>query len=94
MTAISASGFTVTQTLPGASGSSDNAERKITTSSSTTWTRTAGVRPSALKVGRCVSAQGTTDDTGAVTATTISVTDKVGGACTGGFGFGRPGQGS
>ena len=40
----------------------------------------------ALVVGSCVSAQGSTDSVGTVTATTVTVSQAVDGECTGGFG--------
>ena len=51
----------------------------------TTFTTTAASSADAVEVGRCLSAQGDADDTGAVTAETISVSDPVEGECGGGF---------
>jgi hypothetical protein len=87
VTAATAGGFTVKQTRPQSSG--DATSTSVTTSSSTTWSTTAKATAGALKVGRCVAAQGSTDDTGAMTATSISVSDKVDGQCA--AGMGRPG---
>ena len=78
VSAIGASGFTVESTLPG---QSDTTTRQVTTSATTTWTDTVQATPAALKVGKCVTAEGTKDDAGAVTAKTIAVSDKVEGQC-------------
>jgi hypothetical protein len=60
-----------------------NANTKITTQRSTTST--------SLKVGQCVSAQGSADSTGAVTASSVRITNPVNGQCTLGFGGGNAG---
>jgi hypothetical protein len=39
-----------------------------------------------LKVGLCVSAQGNADSTGAVTATSVRISNPVNGQCVVGFG--------
>jgi len=78
VSAIGASGFTVESTLPG---QSDTTTRQVTTSATTTWTDTVQATSAALKVGKCVTAEGTKDDAGAVTAKTIAVSDKVEGQC-------------
>jgi hypothetical protein len=80
VTAVSGDGFTV---------SVDDTDVTVTVSGDTTYTTTAKASADAVKVGACVSARGDTDDTGALTATSISVSEKVDGQCTGGF-VGRP----
>ncbi|GAA2742461.1 hypothetical protein GCM10009868_12520 [Terrabacter aerolatus] len=60
--------------------------------SSTTFTRLAAASASAVKVGVCVTAQGRTDDTGALTARSIAVSAPTNGTCQSGFG-GRFGGG-
>ena len=62
------------------------------TTSDTTYTATARATSTALKVGLCVTALGTADDTGAVAASSISLRPAEAGGCLGGFG--RPGGGS
>jgi hypothetical protein len=64
----------------------------VTYGSSTTFTKLQAGAASDVVVGVCVLAQGKTDDTGALTASTIAVSPAVNGACTTGFG-GRGGPG-
>jgi hypothetical protein len=77
-------------------GSTSTTDRSVTVTAQTKITTTQASTPGALKVGRCVSAQGSTDSTGAVSASTVRVTDPVNGQCTGGFtgGFGGGGGGN
>ena len=96
VTAVSGSGFTVAaETFAGrpAGGGSAPATPSgtptfttrpvtVTTSSATTYTTTKAATSSAVAVGKCVSARGATDNTGAVTATSIAVTPAVNGACS------------
>ena len=100
--AVSADGFTVSSTTPtrgqDSDSSADPVEVTVTVSGDTTYTATADATAAAVKSGVCVAAQGDTDDTGALTATSISVTKAVDGECTTGFGGGmggsRPGAAS
>lgn len=62
----------------------------VTTTSSTRYSKTVTATPAALAVGECVTAIGKTDDTGAVTASSIAIGAKVNGSCSTGFGR-RPG---
>ena len=57
--------------------------------SSTTYTTEKKAASSAVKTGLCATALGTADDTGAITATSITLSDAVDGQCTGGRGFGN-----
>jgi hypothetical protein len=88
VTAVSGRGFTVKSSAGGQSSTVT-----VTTSSSTSYTANAGATASAVKVGLCMSAQGSTDSTGAVTATTVTVSKPANGTCTGGFGGFRAGPG-
>lgn len=91
VTAVSGSGFTVSSTQPG----SDTAtEVSVSTSASTTFTTNAQATASDVTVGSCLNAQGPTDDTGAVTATTIALSTAVDGECGGGFFRSRASNGS
>ncbi len=67
----------------------------VTYAASTTFTRSGKATAAAVKVGLCLTAFGKADDTGAVTATAIQLSQPVGGSCTTGFrlggGAGRPG---
>ncbi|GAA4721847.1 hypothetical protein [Nocardioides conyzicola] len=96
VTAVSATGFTVTATQPGGGESADatSTEVSVTVGDDTTYTTNAKATAAAVKVGACVNALGESDDTGAVAATSISVSQPVDGACTGGFGMGRAGGAS
>lgn len=82
VTAVTDDGFTVKETTPG---SDDTTDVTVTVTGDTTVTTTKNAAASVLEVGKCVSATGDSDDTGAVTADRISVTDPVDGECTGGF---------
>jgi hypothetical protein len=60
--------------------------RTVTLSSSTTYTKTESASSSDLKVGRCVTALGSTDSNGTLTATMIALRPAQNGSCTAGFG--------
>jgi Domain of unknown function (DUF5666) len=77
---------------PGASaGTTTN--KTVTLTSATKITTVRSATAAAATVGRCVTAQGKADSTGAVAATSIAVTDPVNGQCTSGFGgFGAGGR--
>lgn len=61
--------------------------KTVTLDSSTKVSTTKTATASAVKVGVCASAQGTQDDSGAVTATSIAITQPVNGSCQPRFGF-------
>jgi hypothetical protein len=87
--AVAADGFTVSTTLPG---EDDPTSVEVTVAKSTTYTRMADADATALEVGRCVSATGDTDSTGAVTADRVSITDPVDGQCALRMFSSRPGD--
>lgn len=89
VTAVTSSGFTVASQQPGADSDSTTLVT-VATSADTTYTATASATAAAVKTGVCVTSRGDADDTGAITATTIAITQPVDGECTAGFG-GRPG---
>ncbi|MBK8470536.1 MAG: hypothetical protein IPL45_12405 [Actinomycetales bacterium] len=62
------------------------------TTGETTVSATRVVDASAATVGRCATAIGTADQTGAVAASSIMVRDSVGGSCLGAGGFGPDGR--
>jgi hypothetical protein len=64
----------------------------VTTTSSTTFTAQKVGAATDVAVGECASALGKADDTGAVTATAITLRPATNGACTTGF-PGGPGGG-
>lgn len=67
----------------------------VTVADSTTYTATVDADSTAITVGRCVVAQGDQDDSGQMTATSLTLSDPTDGSCSTGFGGGRPqgGQG-
>lgn len=85
VTAVTGSGFTVRARTPGSDGSTSTTNVAVTVTAATEVVATKKATATALKVGRCVTATGRTDDTGAVTADRINVSDAVNGECTGGF---------
>jgi Domain of unknown function (DUF5666) len=89
VTAVTSDGFTVSSTRPGETTATTV---DVTVAANTTYSVGADADSAALKVGRCVVASGNTDDTGAVTADRISVSDAVNGQCTSGLPF-RSGAG-
>ena len=60
---------------------SSTSTKTITVTSSTKITTEAATTASSVRVGKCVSAEGSTDSTGAVTATRVQITDPVNGQC-------------
>jgi len=90
VTAVSPTGFTVSSVMPGNDAATPVT---VTVGSATTYTTTASAAAADVKVGVCVTANGTTDDTGAVTAKTIAVSQPENGQC-GGFVQFKSGDGS
>lgn len=75
---------------PTASPSSTTTIVTVTTGSTTTYTETVSATATAVQVGSCVTALGKSDDTGAISATSIAISAKQNGQCGSGFGnFGR-----
>lgn len=103
VTAVSPSGFTVDAvTMPappqGQSGSSAPAEPKTTTESrdvpiddGTTFSRAVEGSTFDVTEGRCVMATGEQDESGGLTAETVSVSDAADGECSMGMGIGMGG---
>lgn len=94
VSAVSTGGFVVAQQqFDGTSGSATTRDVAVTVSGATTYTTTKAAKATALKVGVCVTATGRADDTGAVTAQRIEISQPVDGQCGfGGFArFGGPG---
>ena len=81
VTAVSSTGFTVASVTSGSSGSTTVT---VKVDADTTYTTTGKAAASDVKIGVCIAANGTTDDTGAVTARTIAVSQPQDGQC-GGF---------
>ncbi|MBV8540423.1 MAG: hypothetical protein JO063_00975 [Pseudonocardiales bacterium] len=70
-----------------------NATRSVTTTATTTFSKTVATDHAALAVGECVTAFGPSDDTGAVTASSISIRQPGPRGCQGGFGGPGGGRG-
>lgn len=70
------------------------AASSFTFSPTTRWTKVLVAGPSALVVGRCVSAFGPSDSTGAVTARTLTIHPAGPNGCSGVFRYGGGGAGS
>jgi hypothetical protein len=64
---------------------------KVKTTSSTTYSENQAAAATNLAVGDCVTAAGSSDSTGAVSATTVRITSTGGQTCTTGFGRGASG---
>ncbi len=97
VTAVNPQGFTVASTRFGGDGSTGAAPStepvSIVVSAQTTVTVTRAGTAADATVGRCANAQGSTDQTGAMTATRVTITDAVQGSCVvGGFGPGGGGR--
>jgi hypothetical protein len=107
VTAVRGSSFTVESVSFGAGGAGaaggspspsatpSTSPVTVTTTAATTYTKTVSASAKDLAVGKCVTAIGSADDTGAVTATAIISQPAVNGDCAGGFcGFGGRQAGS
>jgi hypothetical protein len=91
VTAVSGSTATVSEVNPSTKATSSVV---ITLTASTTYSQRTSATAADLAVGKCATAIGTADSTGAVTARSISLSQPVSGSCTSGFGgFGRGGGG-
>lgn len=91
VTAISGSTITVSGTNPRTHATTTYS---VTVNASTKYTQTLTATARALTVGKCAAANGKTNDTGAVAATSIRITPAVNGTCDTGFGGRRPGSGN
>lgn len=80
--AVDGTRFTVTETLrAGASASPTSTSVVVATSPSTVYTKVVAASAGDVKVGLCATAVGQTNETGAVTATTVALRDAVNGSC-------------
>jgi hypothetical protein len=71
-----------------ARGQQASALDTITLTDATTFTEDAKVSSTALRIGECVTATGSTNSTGAVAATRIALSTAGPNGCSSGFGFG------
>ena len=90
VTAVSGSTVTVSEKSPVTQKTSSV---PVTLTASTTYTTPASASASDLAVGKCARAIGTADSTGAIAATSITISTPGANGCTSGFGAGRAGQG-
>ncbi|HJP74768.1 MAG TPA: DUF5666 domain-containing protein [Pseudonocardiaceae bacterium] len=86
VSAVTSTGFTVHGVARGQTPATDTT---VTVNSSTTYSKVESATSSALAVGDCVAAVGSTDDTGAVTAKSIAISKPGPNGCSQGFGGGR-----
>jgi hypothetical protein len=95
VTAVSGDTITVQETIRArgdgtasstATASPTTATVAVTTTASTTYAAQKAGAATDVAVGQCASALGKADDTGAVTATSITLRPATNGSCTTGFG--------
>ena len=84
VTAVSGSVVTVSGTDPRTQKATTVT---VTLTGTTTFTTTATATPAAIAVGQCARAVGTAGTTGAITATSLTLSQPTNGTCTSGFGF-------
>lgn len=90
VTAVNATGFSVHGVARGQNPATDTT---VTVTSSTTYSKVESATSSALAVGDCIAAVGSTDDTGAVTAKSIAISKPGPKGCTQAFFGGQSGGG-
>jgi hypothetical protein len=83
VTVVQSGGFTVKDVARGQQAAQTTV---VQTNTTTTFTQTQTATSAALAVGVCVAALGPSDDTGAITAKSISITKPGPSGCTQGFG--------
>ena len=94
VTSVSASGFVVQgrNRAGGAAGSTTSIT--VITNATSKYLKTVTAKPSALKVGQCITAVGTANSIGAIAARSIRISQPGPNGCVSGFagrgGFGRP----
>lgn len=79
--AVDGTSVTVTRSTPG---SEESAETTLTVGSDTAITTTTDATAASAVVGACASARGEADGTGAVAATSITISEATDGECGGG----------
>ena len=88
VTAVNGSAITVQETNPTTKATTS---KTVTATAKTTFTQVTAATSAALVVNQCITARGSADSTGAITATTISLSTPGANGCSTGFGGGRPG---
>ncbi|WP_133754444.1 hypothetical protein [Naumannella halotolerans] len=76
----------------GPDAGDETTEVTVTVGDDTDYTATVDADPDAVVTGVCLSAQGETDDTGAMAASTIAVSESSDGECS--AGMAGPGMGA
>ena len=90
VTSVAGSSIAVAEPSRGPSGASGSTTpATVTVTSATTYTTTKSATKAALAVGKCMTAFGKADTTGAVTATRVALSTAGPNGCSTGFGFGR-----
>ncbi len=84
-------GSTITVESAGFGDDAETTTATVTVDDATTYTTTADADATAIAVGRCVVAQGESDDSGKVAATSLALSDAGEDGCSTGFG-GRGGM--
>jgi hypothetical protein len=90
VTSLATTGIVVHENARGTEPARDV---QVTITASTKITEQVTATSTALRVGRCVSAQGAAASTGTVTATRVAITTPGANGCSAGFGGGRFGAG-
>ena len=94
VTSVSASGFVVQGRNRAGGSAGATTSVTVATSATTKYLKTVAAKPSALKVGQCITAIGTPNSIGAVAARSIRISEPGPSGCVSGFagrgGFGRP----
>jgi hypothetical protein len=91
VSSVSGSTLVIAARQPGSTGSTTN--RTVTVGSATQITTQQPTTSQSVKVGLCVTAQGSADSTGTVAATSVRISNPVNGQCAAG-GFGGFGAGN
>jgi hypothetical protein len=90
VSSVSGQQLTVNSQVPQTNKKSKAKTRTVTVTltGSTTLSQTIKAAESNLAVGSCVSANGTADSLGTITAKSVTISQPVNGSCAGGFGGG------
>jgi hypothetical protein len=91
VTSVSGSTIVVNETNPATKATST---KTVDVTGSTTYSQTVAAAATDLAVGKCVQAVGSSNDTGAVTATSISISTPGANGCSTGFGRRSSGGGA
>jgi hypothetical protein len=94
VTSVSPSGFVVQGRIRAAGSAGATTSVTVITNAASKYLKTVTAKPSALKVGQCITAIGTANSIGAIAARSIRISEPGPSGCVSGFagrgGFGRP----